>query len=152
MNANARQAGFTLLETLLVFVIGAMLAAMVVATMGTSLTRSSTAINVQRGDFLVEQALAQVTRDYVSLTNNEASRATALASLKADIDAGNYNQAGVLTVTSSYVVYSSSGVESADASGTNATLKVTATRTGGRTMSALFSETRPDPTTQLVWY
>lgn len=152
MNANARQSGFTLLETLLVFVIGAMLAAMVVASMGTSLTRSSTAINVQRGDFLVEQALAQVTRDYVSLTNNETSRATALASLKADIDAGNYNHPGILTVTSSYVVYSSSGVESADASGANSTLKVTATRTGGRTMSALFSETRPDATTQLVWY
>ena len=149
---NARQAGFTLLETVLVFVVGAMLAAMVIATMGTSLTRSSTAVNVQRGDFLVEQALARVTRDYVSLTNTESSRATALASLKANVDAGNYNQPGLVTVTSAYVAYNASGVEAVDTSGGNSTLKVIATRTGGRTMDALFSQSRPDPTTQLVWY
>ena len=149
---NARQAGFTLLETILVLVTGAMLAAMITATMGTSLTQSSTAIQRQNDDFKLEQALAQITRDYVSLTNNEPTRATALASLAANVTAGNYNQTGLVTVTSAYVTYDATGAESVDASGANTTLKVTAVWTGGRSASALYTLSRPDPTTQIVLY
>jgi len=149
---KAQQDGFTLIETVMVFVIGSFLAIMIITMMSAALTRSSTSIGVQHGDFLVEQALAQVTRDYVSLTNNETTRATALTLLKANVDSGSYNQTSIITATSAFVTYDASGTEGIDASGDDTTLKVTVSRANGRTMSALYSKARPDPTTQLVWY
>lgn len=149
---NTRQAGFTLVETIMVVVAGAMLAALLTAVMGNSLTRSSDAVLRQRQDFRVEQALAQVTRDYVALTNNELTRANALALLKANVDAGNYTVPNVVTVTGTWVAYSNAGVESVDNTGANNTLKVVAVWPNGRTMVSLYTRARPDTTTQLVWY
>jgi len=149
---KTRQAGFTLIEVILVLLAGAILSALVTSIMGSTLTRGVEAVQRQRDDFRVEQALAQVTRDYVSLTNDGLTRTTALDTLKTNVDAGNYNIAGDVTVTAAWVAYDLAGVESPDESGANATLKVTASWAGGRTLAALYTRPRPDPTTQTVWF
>lgn len=147
-----RQAGFTLIEVILVIVAGAALAALVTAIMGSTLTQGPDALQRQREDFRAEQALAQVTRDYVSLTNDGATRATALDTLKANADGGTYNQGADVAVVAAWVAYDAGGNEAVDASGANETLRVTATWAGGRAFSALYTRPRPDPTTQLVQF
>ncbi|MFZ5428307.1 MAG: PulJ/GspJ family protein [Thermodesulfobacteriota bacterium] len=149
---KTRQDGFTLIETILVLLAGAILSALVTSVMGVSFTRGVETVQRQRDDFRVEQALAQVTRDYVSLTNDAATRTTALDVLKANIDAGNYNAGDAITVNAAWVAYDIAGVESVDGSGANQTLKVTASWVGGRTLASLYTRPRPDPTTQTVWF
>jgi len=103
--AARRALGFTLIEIIVIIVVGGLLAALVVNLMGTQLLRSSNPATIAADAGDAETAMEAVVANYTNRVNSDLS--TALDGLKTDY-AGNstvnitdatWNSARTLTVT-----------------------------------------------------
>ena len=94
--AKRRSPGFTLLELIVIIVVGGLLAALVVNLMGTQLLRSSSpaTISADAGD--AEAALEAVVAFYTNRVNNDISGA--LDAVKAEYPASNATASHVTIV------------------------------------------------------
>jgi prepilin-type N-terminal cleavage/methylation domain-containing protein len=134
--------GFTLIEVVITIVIGAILGALVVSQLGTSLFHSADSVFVVRNEGLAEAWLERITSDYVKELNS-VNYASVLATIQArDYSAAPYNMPASVTLTRTYVTYDAAGVETpVGGGGTSTNLKVTV-QTGDARLTSLLTAAR----------
>lgn len=135
----ADQQGFTLLEILVSLIIGAILGALLVQFMGTSMVKSTQPIIRIQQHLTLNRIMENITADYKKLL---AEDSTSLATLKTYIDNGNVDANipyyGAYTPATAYILFSG-GNEIADTGGSNRFLKVRLTN-GEQSIVTVFSQ------------
>jgi len=131
--------GFTLLEVIVSILVAAIMGAMMVQFMGTSMIQSVKPLVGVQNAFSLNEILEKITADYKKLL---ATDGAPLETLKSYIDNGNtvgndpfYGQ---YTCSTEYILFNG-GNEIEDTSGTNTLLKVTLTL-GNQSLVTLFSK------------
>jgi prepilin-type N-terminal cleavage/methylation domain-containing protein len=142
-----RQAGFTLIEMIVTIIVAAILGAMFLQIMGTSLTGSVEPLIGVRDNFSLNQVMERITADYRSLISDDL---TPLATLKGrignqgdEIENGTY---GSYTLTyNDYIVFNDSDGDNVfdevhdNGSGGYRMLRVTVSF-GDQRLTSLFTE------------
>lgn len=119
--------GFTLIEIVVTMTFAAILGAILIQFLGTSLTQSATPIALGKQSYSLNHILEKMSSDYKKLLVTDANP---LATFKTHIDNGN-NIAntpyfGNYAIQTSYVVFTA-GIEAPDGAGINRVLKVVLT-------------------------
>jgi prepilin-type N-terminal cleavage/methylation domain-containing protein len=131
--------GFTLIEVVITILIAAILGALVVSRLGTSLLHSADSVFVVRNEGLAEAWLERITSDYVKELNS-VNYASVLATIQArDYSAAPYNMPASVTLTRTYVIYDAAGAET-PVGGTSTNLKVTVQEGGAKLTSLLTAQ------------
>ena len=138
---HRNEKGFTLLEIIVTLIVAAIMGAMLVQFMGTSMIRSAEpVVRVQQG-FSLNEAMEKMTADFKKLL---AQDTTPLATLKSYIENGNDPNStpyyGSYTWQTKYVTFNSSNNENQSPCTSNCkVLKITITN-ADQTLTVLFSE------------
>jgi len=133
------QRGLTLLEIIVSLIVAAVMGAMLVQFMGTSMVKSAKPISRLQEGFVLNDAMENMTADYKRLL---AADSSPLATLKGYIDSGGTVGSdpyyGSYTPTTGFILFSG-GNEVEDTGGTNRLLKVTLTKEG-QSITTLFTK------------
>jgi len=137
-SARKRQKGFTLLEILITITFAAILGAMLIQFLGSSMTQSATPVILAKEAYSLNQIIEKMTAHYKMLLVTDADP---LATFKLHVENGN-NSAnspyfGPYSIQASYITLNG-GAEAPDVSGDNRLLKVTLT-VNRQSLAALFS-------------
>jgi prepilin-type N-terminal cleavage/methylation domain-containing protein len=137
-SAIKRQKGFTLLEILITITFAAILGAMLIQFLGTSMTQSAAPVMLTKEAYTLNQIIEKMTAHYKMLMVTDTDP---LATFKLHIENGNNSgnspYFGEYAVQTSYITLNG-GVEAPDASGGNRLLKVTLT-VNRQSLAALFT-------------
>lgn len=134
------EAGFTLVEVILIFVIGSLLAAIIAPYVRTAVSGSATPVAELRNSFDSYETMELLTADYRSRYDaaQDAGTAVDLSTFKTAIGTGSQNNAyGVYTVIESKFIQFVGGNEQASAATTF--LKVKISDANGITYTTLFA-------------
>jgi prepilin-type N-terminal cleavage/methylation domain-containing protein len=131
--------GFTLLEIIVSILIAAIMGAVMVQFMGTSMIQSAKPVVEVKNGLILNEIMEKITADYKKLL---ATDGTPVETLKGYIEngnaVGNVPYYGPYTCSTEYIVFSG-GNEVQDTSGTNTLLKVTLTY-GNQSLVTLFTK------------
>ena len=141
---TGKSSGFTLLEVIITLTVGALLMAVIIPYLGTSVTKSSEPLTNLRNTLLIYQTMENMTADYRS---QKADNSLDLVALQSGIggegndesnDFGDYH-----VVENRFILFDGADQETA-AGGTEHILKVTIRPlTFGATFTTLFSDELP---------
>ena len=141
---DGKSSGFTLLEVIITLTVGALLMAVIIPYLGTSVTKSSEPLTNLRNTLLIYQTMENMTADYRS---QKADNSLDLVALQSGIggegndesnDFGDYH-----VVENRFILFDGADQETA-AGGTEHILKVTIRPlTFGATFTTLFSDELP---------
>jgi prepilin-type N-terminal cleavage/methylation domain-containing protein len=126
------QKGFTLIEVIVTIIAAAIVGVIFINFMGTAMSKSVRSVEMVQGEASAEATLERIIADYVQKMNQ--NNATALGLIKTDID--NKTVYGD-NVTATYIIFDSSGNETADTAGSNRTLKVRVAAAGNDLVTLL---------------
>jgi prepilin-type N-terminal cleavage/methylation domain-containing protein len=126
------QKGFTLIEVIVTIIAAAIVGVIFINFMGTAMSKSVRSVEMVQGEASAEALLERIIADYVLKMNQ--NNATALGLIKTDID--NKTVYGD-NVTATYIIFDSSGNETADTAGSNRTLKVRVAAAGNDLVTLL---------------
>ena len=126
------QRGFTLIEVIVTIIAAAIVGVIFINFMGTAMSKSVRSVEMVQGEASAEALLERIIADYVLKMNQ--NNATALGFIKTDID--NKTVYGD-NVTATYIIFDSSGNETADTAGSNRTLKVRVAAAGNDLVTLL---------------
>jgi prepilin-type N-terminal cleavage/methylation domain-containing protein len=131
--------GFTLLEIIVSMIIAAIMGAVMVQFMGTSMLQSTKPLVLVKNEFLLNEIIEKITADYKKLL---ATDGTPLETLRGYIENGNVEANepfyGPYTCLTEYVVFNA-GNEVPDTGGDHKLLKVTLT-CRNQTLVTLFAQ------------
>ena len=132
-------AGFTLLEVIMVLIVASILGALLVQFMGTSLIRSGNPVIMVQSEFSLNNVMERMTADYKKLVAEDASP---LATFKTRVQNGNVSTNnpyyGEYIVATKYITFDGNKVENTNSSG-DKVLKVTISDRGQK-LVALFTK------------
>jgi prepilin-type N-terminal cleavage/methylation domain-containing protein len=144
------QGGFTIIEVIIVIVVGAIVGVISLSYMGTQLIHSGDPVNISREEGAAEMWMERIISDYVQEMNG-TSYTTTLATVYArDYTANPYNMPGDITLTRTYITYDAGGNEVA-AAGTSTNLKVTV-KAGGHALTSILTAERVTNGDSLSYY
>ena len=133
------QSGFTLLETVVTIVIGAVLGAMLIQFMSSGLVRSTVPLTQSRERLALTRILEEMTLDYKRLA---AAGGDVLPTFKSWVENGNDTSStpyyGAYSVNATYIAFAS-GDEVDDTAGSRTILKVTV-RVADQAAAALYTQ------------
>lgn len=138
---HENEKGFTLLEIIITLTVAAIMGAMLVQFMGTSMIRSAKPIVMVQQGFSLNEVIEKMTADYKKLL---AQDNTPIATFKSYVESGNNPNStpyyGDYTWQTKYVSFDGSGNENQSPCTANCkTLKVTIT-IADQNLTALFTE------------
>jgi len=139
---NACENGFTLVEIIATIIIMGILAAFFIHFMGTALEDSWKSVELVAGEAEAEGKLEEIIAYFTSKINDDTQLDTALSKVVSEFS-------GVATME--YIVFNSSGDETADISLENRTLKVTI-EAPGNNLTTILTQSRTDSADPKVDY
>ena len=144
VNRSNVASGFTLLEVIITLTVGALLMAVILPYLGTSLTRSSEPLSNWRNTLFIYRTMENMTADY---RNQQANNVLDLAAMQNDIGAegtDQNNDYGDYHVLENRFILFDSGNQEVSAGGSQHVLKVTIRPLGfGATFTTLFTDELP---------
>ena len=141
----AASRGFTLVEIIATVVIMGILSAFFIHFMGTALENSWKSVELVAGEAAAEAKLEEIIAYFTSRINDDTQLANALAIVESEFSGD---------ATMEYIVFNvdnGSGVEAADVSGENRTLKVTI-EAPGNNLTTILTKSRTQSTDPKVGY
>ncbi len=141
----AASRGFTLVEIIATVVIMGILSAFFIHFMGTALENSWKSVELVAGEAAAEAKLEEIIAYFTSKINDDTQLANALAIVESEFSGD---------ATMEYIVFNvdnGSGVEAADVSGENRTLKVTI-EAPGNNLTTILTKSRTQSTDPKVGY
>jgi prepilin-type N-terminal cleavage/methylation domain-containing protein len=139
MEMKHNERGFTLLEIIVTLIVAAILGAMFVQFMGTSLTQSANVVVSTHGQQQLNQVMENITADYKRLLTTSSTPLTALAANVGAEGTSQNNAYGLYDVIVNHrITFTSSNpaTEQADANGKIQKITI---RHKGQNLTALFT-------------
>ena len=134
--------GFTLVEIIVTIVIMGILSAFFIHFMGTALDDSWKSVELVAGEAAAEAKLEEIIAYFTSKINDNTQMANALTIVESEFSGD---------ATMEYIMFNGSGVETADGSGENRTLKVTI-EAPGNNLTTILTQSRTQSSDPKVDY
>ena len=134
--------GFTLVEIIATIVIMGILSAFFIHFMGTAMDDSWKSVELVAGEAAAEAKLEEIIAYFTSKINDDSQLANALTIVENEFSGD---------ATMEYIVFNGSGVEAADVSGENRTLKVTV-EAPGNNLTTILTRSRTQSSDPKVGY
>lgn len=139
--------GFSLLETIIVIAMVGILASIVITLLGRQVSLSPRQILWSRNEVSSQTIMESIVADYVQLMNVDATRATALSTLKSNNASNKYAPQGVVVMKN--IGFNRTGGPEQPGSDL---LKVTVQKPGGISLTTILSTSRTEDADTAVNY